>query len=139
MRKVKDIILHCSYTRPTHDVDVETIRRWHVEDRGWRDIGYHWVIRRSGQIQPGRPESEPGAHVAGHNSNSIGVCLVGGMAEDSSAPDCNYTAAQWAALAWLVADILERHPDAKVSGHRDYAAKECPCFDAKAWARTVHA
>ena len=138
MRKITDIILHCSYTKPEYDVSVDTIRKWHTDGNGWKDVGYHWVIRRNGRIEEGRSEKEIGAHVRGHNSHSIGVCLVGGM-NAAGDPDCNFTAAQWAALASLVANIKQRYPEAVVSGHRDYAAKECPCFDAKAWAETVHA
>ena len=132
MRRIDKIIIHASDTPADMDVGAEEIREWHVDGNGWRDIGYHWVIRRSGRIEPGRDESVVGAHVAGKNANSIGVCLVGGRGADGS-DDCNYTAAQWASLASLVGELQERFPDASVSGHRDHSSKACPCFDVAAW------
>ena len=131
MRKIDTIVIHASDTPPSMDVDAAEIRRWHVEDNGWRDIGYHWVVRRSGELEAGRPEPEPGAHVAGHNAHSIGICMVGGRKEGGG-PDSNYTLAQWSTLHELLANLAERFPDAKVVGHRDLdSSKACPCFDAK--------
>ena len=79
------IIVHCADTLATMDIGVEEIRRWHVEERGWDDIGYANVIRRDGTIELGRDldgdgdvADEIGAHAAGFNAQSIGVCLVGG-------------------------------------------------------------
>ena len=80
VRMIDSIIIHSTATPVGMDVGVEDIRAWHVRDNGWRDIGYHWVIRRDGTIEEGRPEIAVGAHVAGYNHNSIGVALVGGVA-----------------------------------------------------------
>lgn len=86
MAKVAKIILHCSDSPDTHThVDVDEIREWHTKQRGWKDIGYHFVVTRDGVIQVGRKENgdlvlqggEIGAHTQGHNSDSIGVCWVG--------------------------------------------------------------
>lgn len=78
MRSIQRVILHCSATRDSGDlIGADEIRRWHVEERGWSDIGYHYVIRRSGKLEYGRPEDISGAHTAGENHNSIGVCLIG--------------------------------------------------------------
>ena len=132
MRDIDHIIIHAADTPPEMDVGAEEIRDWHVNGNGWRDIGYHWVIRRNGEVEPGREESVVGAHVAGHNANSIGVCLVGGRGPEGG-DDCNYTAAQWRALERLVGEISERYPEAAVKGHRDFSSKACPCFDAAAW------
>lgn len=132
MRDIDHIIIHAADTPPDMDVGAEEIRDWHVNGNGWRDIGYHWVIRRNGDVEPGREESVVGAHVAGHNANSIGICLVGGRGPDGG-DDCNYTAAQWRALERLVAEVSERYPQADVKGHRDFSSKACPCFDAAAW------
>lgn len=132
MRAIGLIIIHAADTPPSMDVGADEIRDWHVNGNGWRDIGYHWVIRRDGTVEHGRDEAETGAHVAGHNANSIGICLVGGRAEEGG-DDCNYTAAQWRALERLVTDVSERYPDAEVRGHRDFSSKACPCFDAAAW------
>jgi len=73
---IQKLIIHCADTPPNMDVGAEEIRRWHVEGNGWSDIGYHYVIRRCGLIETGRDESTPGAHVRGHNTGSIGVCMV---------------------------------------------------------------
>ena len=131
MRQINRIILHCSYTRPSQDIGAKEIRDWHVNDNGWSDIGYHWVIRRNGQIEQGRDESISGAHVAGHNQDSIGVCMVGGMKQSEPKPDCNFTLAQWVALVSLLEELRNRYPGAEISGHRDWAARDCPTFDAK--------
>jgi len=134
-KKTDWIVIHCSATRPTQDIGAKEIRKWH-KDKGWIDIGYHFVIRRNGVVEKGRPVDDIGAHVAGYNSNSVGVCLVGGIGENSFAPENNFTKAQWSALKALVADLVKRYPNAKVQGHRDFpkVAKACPCFDAKPWA-----
>ena len=132
---ITEIILHCADTRPDwmdgHPVaeKVAEIRRWHVEQRGWRDIGYHWVIDRDGAVAPGRRESEIGAHVEGHNRGTIGICLLGGHGASASDPfEKNFTAAQAAAMKRLICAIKGRTAIGKVSGHNDYAAKACPGF-----------
>ena len=124
---IKSIVIHCADTPANMDIGVEEIKRWHL-DRGWRDVGYHYVIRRNGEVEQGREEHVPGAHVAGHNEGSIGVCLVGGK------PDANFTKEQWKALEALVEYLTRKYPKAAVMGHRDLdSGKACPCFDAKAW------
>lgn len=136
MRDIRKIIIHCSYTRPNQDIDAATIRDWHVNGNGWRDIGYHYVIKRDGTVEKGRPDSQAGAHVAGQNSDSIGVCLVGGMHQERKEPDCNFTDAQWHSLSTLVDELVDKYPQTQynVSGHRDWDnGKACPCFDVKAW------
>lgn len=125
------IVIHCSATKPSQDIGAEEIRQWHRK-RGWRDIGYHIVIRRDGTVEPGRSLEQVGAHAKGHNDRSVGVCMVGGVNE-AGKPDCNFTAAQWASLATEIADLIEMYPDADVIGHRDLSSKACPCFDATAW------
>lgn len=77
MRAIKKIIVHCSATREGQDIGIDTIREWHVNDRGWSDIGYHYVIRRNGEIEKGRPDDIAGAHARGVNQTSIGVVWVG--------------------------------------------------------------
>jgi N-acetylmuramoyl-L-alanine amidase len=88
-------------------------------------------------VEKGRAIDAVGAHVAGHNANSVGVCLVGGLSDTAPWPPAsNFTAAQWASLKSLCADLVKRYPRARILGHRDFkgVAKACPCFDAKAWA-----
>ena len=135
MRDLDTIILHCSYTKPSMNIGAAEIRDWHVNTNGWADIGYHYIIRRDGVLETGRPLDQIGAHAKGHNTGTIGVCLVGGMS-DAGKPDCNFTTVQWASLEELVVDLLEQHLDImKVIGHRDVDdGKECPCFDVAAWA-----
>lgn len=129
MRKINKIILHCSDTPTGRDVRAKDIRRWHVVEQGWADIGYHYVICRDGTIEPGRAESVIGAHAYGHNSDSIGICMVGGTG------GCDFTRLQWKALDLLVSQLEKRYPGAEVIGHNDVSSKECPSFDAKAWSR----
>lgn len=108
---------------------VAEIRRWHVQQRGWRDIGYHWVIDRDGAVAPERAETEIGAHVEGHNAGTIGVCLLGGYGAGADDPfEKNFTAVQKAALLKLIGEIKGRTTIRKVSGQNDYAAKACPGF-----------
>ena len=132
---VTEIILHCSDTRPDWMAGrpiadkVAEIRRWHVEERGWRDIGYHWVIDRDGAVASGRPETEIGAHVEGHNRGTIGICLLGGYrTKAGDAFEMNFKPAQAAAVKRLICEIRGRAAIRKLSGHNDYATKECPGF-----------
>ena len=129
MRKIDEIIIHCSATKPSMDIGADTIRRWHVEGNGCQDIGYHYVIRRDGEYETGRPVQQTGAHCRGHNAHSIGVCLVGGI-DDSGTPEDNFMHAQYDSLAELLRILLGRHKGiTKISGHRDYSNKACPSFD----------
>ena len=132
MRKINLIIIHCAATRPQLDIGADVIRRWHVQDNGWTDIAYHKVIRRNGQVEDGRPLEQAGAHCSGHNAASIGICLVGGL-DESGRPANNFTLAQWEALKKLVVGLKRDFPEARVAGHREFAAKDCPCFDVPAW------
>lgn len=135
MRKITEIILHCSATPASMDIGAKEIRDWHVNGNHWRDIGYHWVIRRNGTVEKGRPEYQVGAHCKGHNANSIGVCLVGGTKKDVRIPEDNFTEAQFASLAKLVKELLLRYPGATIHGHCEYAAKACPVFSVKEFLR----
>ena len=137
MRKAtNNLVIHCAATRPSQDVGVREIRQWH-RARGFSDIGYHFVIRRSGKVEKGRPVDEIGAHVQGHNADSVGICLVGGINEETFKPENNFTPQQWEALQRLLTALLRRYPKAKVLGHRDFPGvqKACPSFAAKVWAK----
>ena len=131
MRQINYIIIHCSATKAGQDFRAKDIDRWHRE-RGWDGIGYHKVIDLDGTIEPGRSEAKPGAHCKGHNSDSIGICYIGGLDKNGKPADTR-TELQKAALAGLVADYKRRFPNAKVVGHRDIpnVHKACPCFNAK--------
>lgn len=130
MRKINEIIIHCSATPEGKDFTVSDIDRWHKQ-RGWKGIGYHYVIYRNGSVHPGRNETEIGAHCVGHNANSIGVCYIGGCAKDGKTPKDTRTPEQRSALRNLVNQLKSKYPNATVHGHREFAAKSCPSFDVK--------
>tara|TARA_R110001606_G_scaffold347973_1_gene497428 strand:- start:7486 stop:7965 length:480 start_codon:yes stop_codon:yes gene_type:complete len=140
MRKINKIIVHCSATSPEMDVDVPTIRRWHVEENGWSDIGYHYVITPDGMLHDGRPVSKSGAHTRGQNSNSIGICLVGGLkrhGDGSTEAEFNFTLKQLITLMQMYDTGFYSDGDTEESfgsypwfGHRDFDNKKaCPTFD----------
>lgn len=130
MRTINEIIVHCSATPEGRPTTVGDIRAWHKQ-RGFKDIGYHYVVYLDGSIHAGRPESAIGAHCTGHNRNSIGVCYIGGVAKDCKTPKDTRTEAQKRALVLLLKELKRRYPRAKIYGHRDFAAKACPSFDAR--------
>lgn len=131
MRRINKLIVHCSATPEGRDIKTETILGWHVNDNHWSDIGYHYVIELDGSVHTGRPESVIGAHCLGQNANSIGICYVGGLTKDGKAPKDTRTDAQKQALIELLKSLKEKYPNATIHGHREFAAKACPCFDAK--------
>lgn len=128
MRAINKIIIHCAETKPDMDIGAKEIREWHVKDRGWSDIGYHFVIRRNGVIETGRAIETPGAHVLGHNADSIGICLVGGWGGKF-----DYTRHQILALDELAMRLVLENPNpVDVAGHCDFTtAKTCPNFDVR--------
>jgi len=77
MREIKKLVIHCSDTQDSIDIGAREIRDWHMNDNGWSDIGYHYVIRRNGTVENGRKPEIKGAHVRNHNSDSIGICWIG--------------------------------------------------------------
>lgn len=130
MREINEIIVHCAATPEGKDYTVNDIDKWH-KARGFEKIGYHYVIYRDGSVHKGREVSEIGAHCSGHNGHSIGVCYIGGCAADGKTAKDTRTVAQKNALESLIVDLLKEYPAiTKISGHRDYAAKACPSFDA---------
>lgn len=131
MRKIDKIIVHCSATPEGRDVKTETIRDWHVNDNHWKDIGYHYIIELDGSIHKGRDENVVGAHCSGQNANSIGVCYVGGVAKNGKTPKDTRTEAQKQSLLELLKSLKAKYPNATIHGHREFAAKACPSFDAK--------
>lgn len=130
MREIKEIILHCSASKPHQDFDIQDIRRWHVEDNGWEDVGYHYFIKLDGEIQKGRDIEKVGAHCKGRNKHSIGICYCGGLDENGKPADTR-TDKQKASLYLLITRLLKRFPNATVHGHNEYANKNCPSFDVK--------
>ncbi len=127
MRKITEIIIHCSATIEGKDCTVADIDRWH-RARGFRKIGYHYVIYRDGSIHAGRPICETGAHCAGHNAHSIGICYIGGLAKDGRTPKDTRTPEQREAMRSLIKQLKQKFPEASIHGHREFAPKACPCF-----------
>ena len=127
MRKIIEIIIHCSATTEGKDFTVEDIDSWHRQ-RGFNSIGYHFVIYRDGSIHAGRSKNKIGAHCKGHNTISIGICYIGGLSTNGKPKDTR-TAAQKASLRALVEQLQEEFPLATFHGHNEFAAKACPCFD----------
>lgn len=128
-RNIKELIVHCSATPEGKDFTVSQIREWHLQ-RGFSDIGYHYVIYRDGSIHIGRDESVIGAHCTGHNTNSIGVCYIGGCASDGKTPKDTRTTEQKQSLVKLLKELKTKYPQASIHGHRDFTNKACPSFDA---------
>ncbi len=126
------IVIHCAATKPSMDIGLREIRQWHVQ-KGWLDVGYHYIIRRDGTVETGRPHDVVGAHVKGHNSESLGICMVGGI-DDAGKPQDNFTDAQWVSLLSQVEAVTAMYPNAKIVGHRDLdAGKACPSFSVADW------
>lgn len=138
----KYITVHCSATQSLDNIDVETIRAMHLK-RGFNDVGYHFVIKTDGVIQPGRNLSVTGAHVKGHNTDNIGICLIGGIDTKGKAVN-NFTDLQWDALRYLITELAGNYGilEENIKGHRNWFPdingdgvvdrrdwlKECPCF-----------
>ncbi len=126
-RPIKELIWHCSATREGQNFTVEDIRSWHKQ-RGWSDIGYHYVVYRDGRIMAGRPVGQIGAHVEGHNTGTIGCCYIGGVNADNTKPKDTRTPEQRASMLWLTEQLVKKFPIHKITGHNQYAAKACPSF-----------
>ena len=143
MRKINKVIIHCSATPEGRDYTVADIDRWHHE-RGFNEIGYHYVVYRDGSVHAGRDVAKIGAHCKGQNADSIGICYIGGLDANGKAKDTR-TEAQKRALRVLIAKLVKEYPIKEILGHRDTSpdtdgdgivephewTKMCPCFDAK--------
>ena len=125
---VEYIILHCLQTRKDQNIPIQDINTWH-KSRGFKCIGYHFVIQPDGGIDMGRPLGVMGAHAKGYNSKSVGVAYSGGGitndAEDTRSDD------QKIAMVFLLQTLKKMYPKAEIIGHRDVSTKTCPGFDAK--------
>ena len=129
MRLIDKIIIHCSATPPSMDLDISVVDKW-LKARGWKGCGYHLFIKRDGLIQIGRPIADVGAHCIGANKTSIGVCYAGGV-DDNNKPEDNRTSEQKESLLTTLKYLKKIFPSAEVWGHRDFSTKACPSFDAK--------
>lgn len=133
-RLVDKIIVHSSATPARLDkLGAKDIDRWHRQ-KGWNGIGYHYVIRRDGVIEAGRALSKVGAHTLGKNETSVGICLIGGVADDGQTPEANFTPDQLGSLRSLALALMHCFPmSLPISGHRDHNATACPSFDVGRW------
>jgi N-acetylmuramoyl-L-alanine amidase len=131
---VKRCFIHCSATPPSADIGDDEIKSWH-KAKGWLDIGYHVVIRRDGTVEYGRAFDEIGAHVKGHNNDSIGVCLVGGVMESNVyKAENNFTDRQWRSLRRVSYAIQVLFCGIEFYGHYEVDPnRECPSFDMDKW------
>ena len=155
MRTINEIIIHCADTPEGRKTTVADLEKWHKE-RGFKTIGYHYVILLDGKVEAGRPIEQMGAHCEGHNANSIGVCYVGGAiwrdgvdskgkpikGKDGKAvliPKDTRTDAQKQALKTLVQKLMKQYKltAQQVHGHNEFANKACPSFDVQAWKKEV--
>ena len=131
LSNVDTIVIHCSATKASQDVDIHDVRKWH-KAKGWSDVGYHFVVLQNGLIQYGRDITRQGAHVKGHNKTSIGICYIGGL-DEAGKPKDTLTDDQARAISDLIEELV-CHDELQITrllGHRDFpgVAKACPCFD----------
>lgn len=128
-RTINRIIVHCTATKEGEDHTIAEIKKWHLA-RGFSDIGYHYVIYRDGSVNNGRDVNIAGAHCSGYNSNSIGICYVGGLDKFGNPKDTR-TDKQKASLIQLLTSLKKLYPKATIHGHCEFSNKACPCFNAK--------
>lgn len=127
MRSINRIILHCSATPEGREVTVDDIRGWHMS-QGWDDIGYHFCVYADGSVHRGRDLDKTGAHVYGHNSDSIGVCYIGGV-DKAMKPKDTMTEMQDIAVLELVKSLRLIFGKLSLHGHNEFSSKSCPSFD----------
>ncbi len=128
MRDINRIIIHCSATPEGRDIDAATIKDWHVNGNGWADIGYHYVIKLNGDIEVGRSIDRTGAHVKGHNKDSIGICYIGGADEDMNPKDTMLDCQEEAMRELIFSLRMVWDKQLTLHGHNEYASKACPSF-----------
>ena len=142
MRKIKQIIVHCTATRPdwwdkkTINEQVKEVEKWHVVDREWKAIGYHYLIGRNGEVVQGRPIEMIGSHARGHNKDSIGIALFGGFGSDADdLATEHFTPLQLAAAYELIRKLQGQYniKSERVIGHNRISSKACPGFRVQKW------
>ena len=123
------LIIHCSAVMPYQTSSVEQINNWHLA-KGWTNgCGYHYVIRRDGSIEKGRPDEMVGAHCLKHNRHSLGICYEGGLDANGNHTDTR-TPEQKESMRILLTELTKKYPKALIVGHNTFSNKDCPCFDA---------
>lgn len=129
-RSITEIIIHCTATPEGKDYTVNDIRSWHKQ-RGFSDVGYHYIVYRDGRVMIGRPIGQIGAHVEGHNTGTIGISYIGGLSSDGKTAKDTRTEAQKKSLLWLTSELAKKFKVKKITGHNQYANKACPSFDVR--------
>jgi N-acetylmuramoyl-L-alanine amidase len=130
LRKIHKIIVHCTATKSDHNVTIEDLRKWHVDERGWSDIGYHFFIDLEGCVHECRPIEKTGAHTKGQNYDSIGIAYAGGIGSDNAWHDTRNDQ-QKASLEELLCSLKLLYPKSVIYGHNYFSEKNCPSFDAR--------
>lgn len=143
LTRINRVIIHCAGTPPSLDVGMAWVRDIHVNENGWSSEGYHYLFRRGGKLELGRQDLAKGiffqgAHTGGQNHDSLGICLVGGVAEEKDengkwVPQNNFTDAQWKGLKDLITVLRDKYPGITVHGHNEFAKRACPSFDVQQW------
>ena len=142
MRTIKKRVYHCSADEGGTDHSLMYYDKMH-RDRGFRMIGYHFLIHPDGRVDEGRPLSMVGAHAKGYNRESVGICYIGGLRYGK--PADTRTPQQIIAMRAIDKTLESQFPDSKRMGHRDLSVdlngdgviskyewmKSCPCYDVK--------
>ena len=136
MRAINRIIIHCTATPENRSHTAKDIERWHIE-RGYRTIGYHYLIRLDGTVETGRSEATVGAHAKNYNANSIGTCYVGGC-DAQMKPKDTRTASQTASLIKLLQELKKKYPQAETIGHSEVSNRACPSFNVQSWLNDIN-
>lgn len=131
MREITLIVWHCTATPVTMKVNMALIRKWHVDENGWSDVGYHYLIRRDGTLETGRSLEKPGAHASGYNKESIGVAFEGGT-DKFGKSESNFSRAQYECAFALKDDLDARYNNPEHKGHNEISSKECPSLNIRA-------
>lgn len=136
MRVIKYIVLHCTAT--SQQATVSAIQKYWKETLGWKDPGYHHIIKPDGEIVDLQPISKPSNGVAGYNANSIHISYIGGIDSKGKGLD-NRTLTQKISMMVLLKKYKGMFPNAKILGHRDFpnVQKECPSFDVATWLKEI--
>ena len=132
MRLIKYIAIHC--TGGSQKQTIESIQKYWKEVKGWKDPGYHFIIKPDGEIVELLPIEKISNGVLGYNSKTINICYIGGVDEKNKAID-NRTDAQKKSMITLILQLKKEFPNAIIQGHRDFpdVKKDCPSFDVKTW------
>ena len=150
MAKLKFLVLHCTATPEGREVSSDDIRAWHTNPvskggRGWSQVGYTDLIHLNGEVERLVDNNED-ANVdpweitngaKGYNSISRHVVYVGGVVADGKTTKDTRTKAQKAAMEAYVKEFHKRHPNVRIIGHREVAAKDCPSFDVQVWLKEI--